>query len=358
LSDKEIKQFIEKQLSKNESELCDRIIKRVESKSNDNYKSFLRNPLLLTMFILTFQSHADIPERRSEFYSQVFESLYSSHDSISKLGFIRERICGLSKDNIIEVLKYFSYISFFEEKFLFSAEYLNSKLKKIKDKKKNIYFDNSKFIDDLQISISIIVKDGPDYSFPHRSLQEYFAALFISYLDNSNKKVVYDLIMKQLFKFELQRINEGANFYQLLTELDKNSVIEFIVIPLFEFFIVEIDSKLDAYLPKEIVAVFSNLLSVFRLFSDVVNNEYLLSKDQEFDYYFHQLYYFENDDDDDESLEKADLKYKLTITNLAFEHIKPFLNGFKENLRQEVFTLKSKLSDDKIADFDIISLVE
>lgn len=136
LSDADINQFIKKQIPKEENELCDKIIEAVNNKENISYKTFLSNPLLLSMFILTFQSYSSIPQKRSEFYSQVFDALFSVHDSMSKLAFVREKQSGLSKEQIVEVLKLFSFLSYFDEKFIFSSLYLEEKLSFIKEKKK------------------------------------------------------------------------------------------------------------------------------------------------------------------------------------------------------------------------------
>lgn len=79
-------------------------------------------------------------------------TLYNStHDSISKLAFERERQSGLIKEQFIEVLKLFSFLSFFKEKFVFSGVYLNEELNYVKEKK-HIEFDVDKLISDLQIA--------------------------------------------------------------------------------------------------------------------------------------------------------------------------------------------------------------
>ncbi|NQU88202.1 MAG: hypothetical protein HQ541_20840, partial [Mariniphaga sp.] len=155
LLDSEIPPFIKKQIPISENELAEKIIKSISEIENDSYKAFLSNPLLLSMFILTYQSYSEIPKKRSDFYKQVFDTLYSVHDSVSKLSFVREKQSGLSKEGFEEFLKLFSFISYFEEKFLFKPEYLESKLSIIKEKKKHLNFNIQKVIEDLQIAIGI-----------------------------------------------------------------------------------------------------------------------------------------------------------------------------------------------------------
>ena len=257
LTDADINKFIRRQIPYEEKELCDKMIEAINNKENSSYKSFLSNPLLLSMFILTFQSYSNIPQKRSEFYSQVFDTLFSVHDSMSKLAFVREKQSGLAKEQIIEVLKLFSFLSYFDEKFIFSSLYLEEKLTYIKEKKKSISFDNTKLINDLQVAIGILNKEGTDFAFPHRSLQEYFSALYIAYLSEENKKVIYKKIIDSLSINEDHRRYSRENFYYLLAELDEKSLIKYALIPFFEKF--EHDINLNEKDPNIIFTNFTSL---------------------------------------------------------------------------------------------------
>lgn len=231
LENSEIAAFVKKQIPTSEKELAEKIIKAINKEENRSYSSFLSNPLLLSMFILTFQSYSDIPQKRSEFYDQVFDTLFSIHDSVSKLAYVREKLSGLSKDQFEEVLQLFSFLSYFEEKFLFPSNYLSDKLNIIKSKKKTLLFDNDKFIDDLQVAIGILNKEGIDYTFPHRSLQEYFGALYISKLSLENKRMLYDKLLTEI-KENIGSLMQKDHFYGLLAEMDYNNLSTNISIPL------------------------------------------------------------------------------------------------------------------------------
>lgn len=264
LSESEISEFIEKQIE--ERELSSRMIEAIGLKANKSYKSFLSNPLLLSMFILTFQSYSNIPQKRSQFYSQVFDTLYSTHDSMSKMAFVREKESGLSRDQFVEILKLFSFLSFFEEKFIFSKIYIEEKFSAIKTKKQKLHFDNDILLKDLQIAISILTKEGTDYVFPHRSLQEYFAATYIAFLEESNKKTIYTKILNSLSKESSTKLTARENFYSLLAELDERSAIEFLIIPYLKkslTLIHELDEKDDK---EEAQGCFNRLKAFFDCF--------------------------------------------------------------------------------------------
>jgi len=233
LDSDEIAAFVKKQIPSDEKELATKIIEAINKTENRGYSSFLRNPLLLSMFVLTFQSYSEIPQKRSEFYDQVFDTLFSIHDSVSKLAYVREKLSGLSKDQFEEVLQLFSFLSFFEEKFIFPPNYLSDKLDVIKSKKKNLDFNNDKIIDDLQVAIGILNKEGLDYTFPHRSLQEYFAALYISKLSQENKTILYKKLLTDIEKNYTSLMHKD-HFFGLLAEMDYKDLSTHVSIPLIE----------------------------------------------------------------------------------------------------------------------------
>ncbi|WP_289660935.1 NACHT domain-containing protein [Flavobacterium panacagri] len=164
-----IKKIVESQ------ERRQRIIEIIKEQKNSAYLHYLKNPLLLSMFIVAFESHPEIPSRKSSFYRNVFDTLYSKHDGITKNSFPREKLTKFEREDFERILNVFSYLTLIEGKIVFTNEFLTDKLAdviKYLDIKCNI----ENLIYDLVTPISIIVKDGFEYNFPHRSIQEYFAA--------------------------------------------------------------------------------------------------------------------------------------------------------------------------------------
>lgn len=220
LEDGDIKGFIYKQLNE-ELEIADKIIKSIEQGNSEYIESFLKNPLLLTLYILTFQSYASIPDKKYIFYRRVINALFSEHDSKTKLGFVREKLCGLNQEQFEVVLKAFSFISYFDNQFAFERDYVTHKLQIIKSKHSEINFDNNKFIVDLKSAIALWVDDNGELAFAHRSLQEYFAALFIKNLQVDENKRVYERIISRFAESKDRPMREMENLLSLLSEMDE-----------------------------------------------------------------------------------------------------------------------------------------
>lgn len=353
LSGDEINSFISKQIPAEETELCHKMIEAVNSKENIAYKSFLSNPLLLSMFILTFQSYSSIPQKKSVFYSQVFDALFSVHDSMSKLAFVREKQSGLSKEQIVEVLKLYSFISYFDEKTVFSELYLSEKLSFIKCKKSDLQFDNDKLIKDLQIAIGILNKEGTDYTFPHRSLQEYFAVVYIASLNEENKKIVYQKIIHKLTTKESSRQSSRDNFHLLLSELDEKSVIKYALIPYFEKYILQIDPEECDY--QRIMEKFLSLHSVYEAFYLILDSDDTLLAHEYFDTQFRA--YRSSDSTEEHDASGRYLTIESRRKKLALEEIHPFLLDFIPKLIDKKMQLLQYLVRESNIDSDIVSLI-
>lgn len=240
LEDSQIVEFITKQLHGEGSQvLIKRIINTIKRPENKDYQFFLQNPLLLSMFMLTFNSYPELPRLKSKFYWNVFDTLCTKHDSITKKGgYQHERRSGLQNEEIERILMWLSYISLFDRKLIFDSQYFSQKLTEIGEKLQ-IKFNLNHLIYDLTVSTAIVVIEGLEYRFPHRSMQEYFTALLIKNQTPFNKSRIYFEKFTQL-EFVTHFGNE--NLWSLCLEMDKEAFSKNFLIRHLDEFISGVDS--------------------------------------------------------------------------------------------------------------------
>jgi|GEM_PF-1524206 len=203
-----------------EIERQQRIADVIRKPESEDYFHYLNNPLLLSMFILTFESYPELPKTKSQFYRNVFETLYSTHDGILKNSFERQRASGLKKEDFEVILNSLSYLLLVNGIYSISEFDFHEILKKIKSVSQ-LNYDEVKLTYDLVTTVSILVKDGLSIQYPHKSLQEYFAACFIKNLSEPTHK-------EEIFNTFSQLISTNTNdnyfnFWDLCLELDPQS---------------------------------------------------------------------------------------------------------------------------------------
>lgn len=225
LTDLDVQGFVAKLVD--DKERRDRMLTIIDNTENYSYIEYLRNPLLLSMFILAFESHPEIPTKKSAFYRNVFDTLYSKHDGQSKSGFAREKLTKLQRDEFEKILNLFSYLSLIEGEYSFTEEYLSDLLGKVKAHTQYNYRIED-LIYDFQTTISILILDGFEYSFPHRSMQEYFSAQFLSFLPSEKKVKGYKNLITVL---EESSTDYSFNLWDICLELDKVGFITNFILP-------------------------------------------------------------------------------------------------------------------------------
>lgn len=251
LTDKQVEGFIDKIVKVDERK--NRILNVVKDKANTPYLEYLRNPLLLSMFIIAFENHPEIPARKSSFYRNVFDTLYSKHDGITKNSFPREKITKFDRDQFEKILNIFCYLTLINGNYSFTHELLTDVLKQVL-KSTGYIAKTDDLIYDLQTTISILIQDGFEFFFPHRSMQEYFAAQFLSILPSESKAKAYRNLSEALIK---SSTDYSFNLWSISLELDESSFKTFFLIPQLK----KLDKKLDIINDKELLIKFFELMN-------------------------------------------------------------------------------------------------
>jgi NACHT domain-containing protein len=158
----------------------EKFLNEVESTLFERHISFLSNPLLITVMLLTYGDSADVPKKMHLFYEQAYATLFYRHDSWKEVGFQRKHFCPLLIDEFSNVLSAFCIASYKRLRFEFTISSALELIKKAARFERLEKLDASAFLRDLTESVCILQLDGVNYRFTHRSFQEYFAAVFIT----------------------------------------------------------------------------------------------------------------------------------------------------------------------------------
>lgn len=202
----------------------------------NSIKSILRNnrfisevtttPLLLTLFTITYNARQFKPDSLSEFYSLIFPTMLYRHDRL-KIGFERERKSGVTDYQMQRLFEAFSFISLRNHKTRFPSLMFRSMLEhaaKLERLDSNL---EDKLIDDITSITALVVRDGfDDYSFSHKSIQEYFSAVFISRLDEERKRKFYQLCLEVVDEFR-----KWQNSFTFLSTIDEKNYTKYFLLP-------------------------------------------------------------------------------------------------------------------------------
>ncbi len=183
-------------------------------------------PLLLTIFTITYNARQFKPDSLAEFYSLIFPTMLYRHDRL-KIGFERERKAGLTDYQMQRIFEALSFVSLKDNKVRFPSpkfrEYLNqsSKLEKIAENLED------RLIEDITGITALVIRDGfDDYSFSHKSIQEYFAAVFINRFSDDRKLKFYQLVQNRLDEFR-----KWQNTLEFLSTIDERAYNTYFLLP-------------------------------------------------------------------------------------------------------------------------------
>lgn len=185
-------------------------------------------PLLLSLYFLLYKQNQFEPSSVPEFYEKLFFTLLLGHDR-SKLGYDRERLSKLTDYQFENLFRTISIITLQDNKTSFGYKYYIDAINRALPLA-NIDWriDESKVIDDIERITSLIIQDGHlNYTFTHKSIQEYFASSFISKMKPEYKTYFYNSLVRSFSKY--QNYSNVVNFLEII---DKDSYIKNFYTPL------------------------------------------------------------------------------------------------------------------------------
>lgn len=171
-----------------------------------SHREFLSNPLLAYMMLVTISCNPDIPSKMHLFYEMAFEALFHRHD-LTKNGFKREFHSKIEKQEFIKILAYFSLLTYHAECYEFSIEEFRAFMAKVRAIEA-VKFDDDAYLRDLMESLCLIKLEGLEYSFTHRSFQEYFSAYCIARVASRNIEKIFNTFARRHSDHVLQMVYE------------------------------------------------------------------------------------------------------------------------------------------------------
>lgn len=219
----------------NNGEVSNILIEKLNNISNVKIKDFLRTPLLTSLLFTAFDYKQKVPIRKEEFYQQVFDAYFESHDLTKDGGYVRRKQSGLNMSDFKKVLRYLGFKCL---KHQFQTEFSKAELIGILKEVQNEYsgqkFVSEDFIKDIVTAVPLFVKDGIYYRWIHKSMQEYFAALFIHDDARNSQKSILETMLQS--RWMGQYINLFDIYYDIDYEGFRDTVLYKIVTDYLDYY--------------------------------------------------------------------------------------------------------------------------
>ena len=186
--------------------------KAIPSLFEDKDKSFVQTPLLAVLMLLTYELYKDIPRKMHLFYAQAFNALLRGHDVTKSMAQLQLK-CGLPDDKFKKAFSAFCAATYFRSKYELNQQ-------ELEDFSRNALLfvgseiDPSTFYTDLLQNVCVLQYEGLQYSFVHRSFQEYFTAV---YLASAPTESVSRYLTKQKSRY-------GESVLSMLIEIDADRI--------------------------------------------------------------------------------------------------------------------------------------
>ena len=165
-----------------------KFIERIKSDLYERHQSFLSNPLLATMMLLTFDNFADIPEKMHVFYDQAFGTLFARHDA-TKENFKRIMKTKLGIHLFQSHFGAFCLLTYLKQLYEFSEVEVLEHLKRA-ESISAVETNEEQFYLDIRDAVCMLMLEGTRLVFTHRSFQEYFAAYSCARLPSNKAKAI------------------------------------------------------------------------------------------------------------------------------------------------------------------------
>lgn len=204
-----------------ESATKKRFLKKLTPDFFSSNQTFLSNPLLAIMMLMTFRQNMEIPKKMNIFYDQAFTTLYLWHDATK--AFTRKKL--LDIEAFQRSFGAFCLLSYYKEFYEFTKTDIHEFISQ-SNRICGYVHDPELVLNDYDECVNLLKLDGLKFVFIHRSFQEYFAAYALM-------RIVPD---KFGFFAKAIEARHYDNVLKMCYEMDRKKVVESYVKPRLEEF--------------------------------------------------------------------------------------------------------------------------
>lgn len=214
--------------------------------------SVLKSPILVVLFCLSYNLGEEIPSTLSQFYENIFETIFFRHDNLKG----RVNRARHWNDNRRIYRHLFESVCFFTQKTgaSFTRRQLTDALSKALKYLNEDERLTDRILEELRGITNLIIEDGfNEYRFVHKSVQEFFTASFIRSLDSASKERFY----KSCWKSHQQH-STFSNTLFFLEDLDYYAYAEYYFLPTVKaiFGDEELDLKKALQIPSDVLSLY------------------------------------------------------------------------------------------------------
>ena len=196
--------FIEKQCS---SDANTKTTLQKAINNNSFIYEVLITPMLLSLLIIAYKNECTVPESLVEFYKSIFQVMIYRHDAIK--AFSRQKSSPYGRYDLQRIFELFCFLTAKHRLYHFNGTVFYNQLRLALSNlfKENIDSIPSEKIEGVMSEIvhtsCLIIEDGLDeYAFMHRTIQEFYAASFISNLSDELLKTFFQQMATDYDKYE------------------------------------------------------------------------------------------------------------------------------------------------------------
>lgn len=193
-------------------------------------EAIVKTPILAILLFITYRAWSKIPDNLSDFYKKIFITLLTHHDSLKPGSKIDRGInIPLNDYQIENIFSIFCFKTFSEDKTTFSYGEAAKFVKEALESEGVEGVCPHEFVKTIKQCTGIICNNGyDDLTFSHKSLQEYYTAL---YIEDQKIHDVRNFYKSVKFADQEQRYKDVLTF---LSGIDTENYTKYYYIPVFK----------------------------------------------------------------------------------------------------------------------------